>query len=121
MVDKKESGSWQGAFGGKPKDVIGTSLWISDADLEAEYANAFSGPGLAQALVAAGYCKEDAILQSTGATTLWDVTEDAVAAFCRKGKTEVATAIASQLDATTAEKIASVAGLLNHLTGRDLL
>ncbi len=121
LVDEREQGSWLGAFGGKPKDVLGTSLWVSAPDLEAEYAEAFTGPGLAQALIDGGYCKEPAILQSAGATSLADVTEEAAAAFCRKGKTEAATAVASQLDAATAEKIASVAGLLDVLSGRDIL
>ena len=121
LVDEREQGSWLGAFGGKPKDVLGTSLWVSAPDLEAEYAEAFTGPGLAQALIDSGYCKEPDILQSAGATSLADVTEEAAAAFCRKGKTEAAAAVASQLDAATAEKITSVAGLLNILSGRDIL
>lgn len=121
LVDERERGSWLGAFGGKPTDVLGTSLWVSAPDLEAEYAEAFTGPGLAQALIDGGYCKEPAILQSAGATTLGDVTAEAAAAFCRKGKTEAAAVVASQLVAATAEKIASVAGLLNVLSGRDIL
>lgn len=121
LVDEKESGSWLGAFGGKLKNVLGTLLWVSDADLEAEYAQAFTGPGLAKALIEGGYCKEPDILKSAGVAALEDVTEEAAAAYCRKGKTEAATVVASQLDAETAEKITSVAGLLNHLTGRDLL
>jgi putative ATP-dependent endonuclease of OLD family len=121
LVDEREQGSWLGAFDGKPKDVLGTSLWVSAPDLEAEYAEAFTGPGLAQALIDGGYCKEPAILQSAGATSLADVTEEAAAAFCRKGKTEAAAAVASQLDAATAEKITSVAGLLDVLSGRYIL
>lgn len=117
LVDQKESGPWLGAFGGRPKDVLGTSLWVSDADLEAEYARAFTGPGLARALIAAGYCKKADVLKSTGVSTLNDVTDINAAAFCRKGKTEAATAVASQIDAATAKKITSVAGLLNYLSG----
>lgn len=41
--------------------------------------------------------------------------------FPHVGKTEAAIVVASQLNAETAEKITSVAGLLNHFTGRDLL
>lgn len=121
LVDEKEQGSWLGAFGGKPKHVLGTSLWVSTPDLEAEYAHAFTGPGLAKALIDGGYCKEDAILQSAGVGALSDVSEEAAAAFCRKGKTDAAAVVAAQLDCGTAEKIASVAGLLNVLSGRDLL
>lgn len=121
LVDDKEKGSWLGALGGKPKNLLGISLWVSTPDLEAEYAKAFTGPGLAQALIDGGYCKETAILQSAGAATLTEVTEDAAAAFCRNGKTEAATVVASQLDAETAKKITSVAGLLNFLSSNDLL
>jgi putative ATP-dependent endonuclease of OLD family len=121
LVDERERGSWLGAFGGKPKDVIGTSLWVSTPDLEAEYAAAFTGPGLARALIAGGYCNESAVLQSAGVLSLTDVTEEAAAAFCRKGKTEAAAVVASQLDAATAAKITSVAGLLEVLAGKDLL
>lgn len=60
-------------------------------------------------------------MKSTGAAALEDVTGKTAAAYCRKGKTEAATVVASQIDAETAEKISSVAGLLNHLAGRDLL
>jgi putative ATP-dependent endonuclease of OLD family len=116
LVDQKESAPWLGAFGGKPKDIEGRSLWISKNDLEDEYARAFTGPGLARALIKAGYCNEIAILQSAGVSALDDVTDAAAAALCRKGKTEAATAVASQLDAATAAKIASVAGLLAHLS-----
>lgn len=121
LVDDKEQGSWLGAFGGKPKHVLGTSLWVSTPDLEAEYAHAFTGPGLAMALVDGGYCREDAVLQSAGVSALADVSEEAAAAFCRKGKTDAAAVVAAQLSSATAGKIASVAGLLNALTGRDLL
>lgn len=120
LVDDKEQGSWLGAFGGKPKNVLGRSLWVSTPDLEAEYAQAFTGPGLAQALVDGGYCNQKAILQSADVSTIADVTEEAAAAFCRKGKTDAAAVVASQLNAETAEKISSVAGLLNVLSGRDL-
>ncbi len=95
-------------------------MWVSSPDLEAEYAAAFTGPGLAQALVDGGYCRLDAVLQSAGVATVAEVTEEAAAAFSRKGKTDAAAVVASRLDAATAEKIASVAGLLNHLSGRDL-
>jgi len=121
LVDEKESGSWLGAFGGRPKNVLGTQLWVSHADLEAEYAQAFTGPMLGKALIEGGYCKESDLLKSTGAAALEDVTGKTAAAYCRKGKTEAATVVASQIDAETAEKISSVAGLLNHLAGRDLL
>jgi putative ATP-dependent endonuclease of OLD family len=121
LVDEKEQGPWLGAFGGKPTHVLGTSLWVSAPDLEAEYAQAFTGPGLAHALIDGGFCKEHAILRSAGVGTLAEVSEESASAFCRKGKTEAAAVVAAQLDAAIAEKITSVAGLLNVLSGRDIL
>ena len=120
LVDDREQGSWLGAFGGRSGDLIGTSLWVSAPDLEAEYAQAFTGPGLARALIDGGLCREQAILQSAGVATLNDVSEGAAAAFCRKGKTEAAAVVASQLDSATARKISSVIALLNVLCGQDL-
>lgn len=49
LVDKKESGPWIGAFKGrKPKDIVDKIVFISDADLEDEYAAALGGPGAGQ-------------------------------------------------------------------------
>ena len=121
LVDDKESSSWLGAIGGKPKHLLNKSVWVSKADLEEEYVEAFTGSGLARALIKGGYCSETQILQSTGVSGLDHITVETAAAFCRKGKTAAATAVATQLDAATAEKIVSVAGLLNHLSGADLL
>lgn len=121
LVDEAESASWMGVIGGKSNAVIGKQVWVSKADLEAEYAEAFTGPGLARALIEGGYCTDTQILQSTGASGLDDITAESAAAYCRKGKTEAATAVASQLNAATAEKIVSVAGLLNLLSGAELL
>ena len=115
LVDEAEKSVWHGAIGGKPKAVFGTTLWASDPDLEAEYCRALTGPGTASALIAAGFCRKEAVLSSCGAADIDQVTDDAAAAFCRKDKIGAARAIATQLDRATAEKITSVYGLLNKL------
>ena len=115
LVDEQEKASWQGQIGGKPKDVFGTTIFVSNPDLEAEYCTALTGPGTGRALIAAGFCTEPAILATAGAATLDDVTAEAMAAYCRKDKVAAAVAIASQLDAASAVKITSVHGLLERL------
>lgn len=116
LVDKKESGSWVGAFGGKPRNVMDKKVFISAEDLEDEYTLALGGPVAAQALIDGRFCRKDAILQSTSFTTLEEVTAEAVAKFCRdKGKVDAATCIAEVLTEETAKKISSVSRLLHVL------
>ena len=115
LVDAAESASWVGQIGGRPKDVIGTTIFVSTPDLEAEYCAALTGPGVGHALIAAGYCKEAAILATSSVTSLDDVTEAAMASYCRKGKVDAAVAIASQLDIATASRITGVYSLLQRL------
>jgi putative ATP-dependent endonuclease of OLD family len=118
LVDENEKGVWLGAIGGKPKNVLGTTLWVSEPDLEAECCAAFGGPAAAQALIDGGYCKEQDILRSAGVSDITQVTDNAAANYCRSGKVAAAIALASQLDATTATKISSVNGLLQGLNAK---
>lgn len=116
LVDKAESAKWVDAFGGNPGDVVDKVVFISDSDLEDEYTRALGGSVAAQALIDGGFCKERAILQSSGVKALEDVSEHEAAKFCRrKGKVEAATCIAEVLDTCTAEKIGSVARLVRKL------
>lgn len=115
LVDEAQKMSWHGQIGGKPAKVLGTILWASNPDLEAEYCSALTGPGAARALVAAEFCKEASVLSSCGVGDVKDVSPTAVAKYCRDDKVGAAVAIASQLDATTAARITSVYGLLNQL------
>lgn len=115
LVDEAEAASWVGQVGGKPKNVVGKTIFVSAPDLEAEYCAALTGPGAAQALVDAEFCKEPAILQTAGVAALSDVSAEAMAAYCRKDKVTAAVAIASQLDLNTATKITSVYDLLTEL------
>lgn len=116
LVDEKESGAWIQAFGESPKNVINRRVFISKEDLEDEYTRALGGSVAAQAFIDGGFCKEEAILQSSGVKALEDVSEHEAAKFCRrKGKVEAATCIAEVLDTCTAEKIGSVARLVRKL------
>lgn len=115
LVDDAEKGSWLGQIGGKPADVVGTTVFVSDPDLEAEYCAALTGPGVGRALIAAGYCKEAAILSTAAVSAMDDVTSEAMAAYCRKDKVGAAVAIASQLDLATATRITSVHDMITRL------
>ena len=119
LVDDKEKAVWHGAIGGKPGNVFGTTLFVSSPDLEGEICAAFGGPAAARALIDGGYCKEPDILKSAGVTDLNDVTVTAAADRCRAGKVTAAIALASQLDAVTAAKMASINGLLQRLIALD--
>lgn len=115
LVDDAEKGSWLGQVGGKPSNAVGTTVFVSTPDLEAEYCGALTGPGVGRALIAAGYCKEAAILSTAGVAAMDDVTDETMAAYCRKDKVAAAVAIASQLDLATATKITSVYDMITRL------
>ena len=121
LVDKNESGRWIGAFQRKPADIVDKIVFVSDADLEDEYAAALGGPSTAQALIAAGHCREDALLQSASAARIADITPTAVAAFCRKDKVSAAVAVGDTLVDGSAWRIGSVSRLLRRLEGLDVL
>lgn len=116
LVDKKESGSWIGAFGGKPSNIVDHKVFISDEDLEDEYSRALGGPAVAEALIAGKLCNKQGVLQSTKFVSFEEITPEAIAKFCRKkGKVEAATCIAEALTEETAKRIDSVAKLVKKL------
>lgn len=122
LVDKDKSNSWIGAFHGKkPKDIVDKVVFISDADLEDEYAAALGGPSTAQALIDGGHCREDAVLRSASAASITDITPAAVAAFCRNDKVSAAVCVSEALTRESAEQVASVRRLLQTIEVLDLL
>ena len=64
LVDQKESASWVGEVGGKPTDVLGTSIFVCDIDLEEEYCKSLGPPEVIRRLLSAdlGF-REDGIPQ----------------------------------------------------------
>lgn len=120
LVDENESGSWIGAFQGKKRAEIEDKIvFISDADLEDEYAAALGGPGTAQALIDGGHCRVDAVLQSASVQSISDITPQAVAEYCRKDKVSAAICVGDALTRVSAERIASTSRLLRTLEGLD--
>ncbi|MFI1760154.1 ATP-dependent nuclease [Streptomyces sp. NPDC020571] len=114
LVDKAEEGIFLGAIGGRPKDLIGTKVWSSDSDLEDEYCKALTGPGAGRILIDAGVCRLEGLLQACGASSEDELTSEAVSAYCRRNKTDAATAIADAITREQAEAIGSVAGILTR-------
>lgn len=112
LVDEKEKAIWQNAIGGKPANVFGKTLFVCDPDLEAEYCTTLTPPIVAAALIANAGAREAGILQSCAATSIADVTPQALADFCRKDKVTYAVAVADALSATRAAAITTVAALL---------
>lgn len=119
LVDKDAEGKWLGAFGGKPKHILGTGLWVSDPDLEAEYCAALTGVGVANRLIESGYCREQSLLSSCDVTDLSSITNDAMAKYCRDNKVDIARTIVTNLQLIDAQKITSVNGLLTKLVELD--
>jgi len=120
LVDKDKSASWIGAFHGeKPKNIVDKTVFISDADLEDEYAAALGGPGTATALINGGHCREDALLQSAAAASISAISPESVAAFCRKDKVSAAVCVAESLTPESAEQVASVSRLLRAIEAHD--
>lgn len=114
LVDKAEEGIFLGAIGGRPKDLIGAKVWSSDSDLEDEYCKALTGPGVGRILIDAGVCRLEGLLQACGASSEGELTSEAVAAYCRRNKTDAATAVADAMTREQAEAIASVTGILTR-------
>jgi len=121
LVDQAESAKWVGkvidAAGGKPKSIVGTTVFISDSDLEHEYCRGLGAPFVASALIAAGTAPERSILASCGAAQMADVTVEPLAAYCRKDgrKVHAALAVASQMSTGDLSAIASITALLDRL------
>lgn len=121
LVDHAESPGWVGAVGGKPRNVIGKVVFISDADLEEEYCRGIGPREVANRLIQANVAQEAGILSSCGAATLSDVTAEDLATLCRTSnktmnrKVPSALAVAKSMTATDAANLTSIYGLLDRL------
>lgn len=127
LVDDKEKGSWLNAFGGKPRDVLDHSVFVSNPDLEGEYCVGVGVETVVNALISSKVARdEQAILQGCGAAIRNEVTPDALAEFCRSNggssvgnrKVPAALALSKVLTKESAQKITSVAKLITELMRR---
>ncbi|MEJ6013382.1 AAA family ATPase [Corynebacterium sp. H127] len=124
LVDKEEKGRWIGAVGGKPKHVEGSTVFVSDADLEDEYCRALGADTVAARLIEAGVARDEkALLASCKVDNLGDVTDLSIAEFCRsrggKGigsrKVPAALAVSKGLTRAEVENMESIHALLVQL------
>jgi putative ATP-dependent endonuclease of OLD family len=127
LVDTAEKGPWLGAVGGRPRDVLGHSIFACEADLEDEYCRGIGAEDVATRLIAAQVARDErAILSSCEAASLAVVDPLRLAAFCRASpgknrgsrKVPAALAIANTLTADDVSKIASIDALLTELQTR---
>lgn len=121
LVDEAESGGWVGAVGGNAKSVVGTTVFISDADLEEEYCRGLGPVVVGNRLIAAGVAPEDGILSSCAVTNLEDIGFADLAKFCRSRskttnrKVPSALAVAKTMTADDTAKLTSINDLLTQL------
>jgi putative ATP-dependent endonuclease of OLD family len=129
LVDDAEQRPWLGAVGGKPRDALDKTVFVSAQDLEDEYVRALGARIVAERLIAGGVAHDErAITTSCGVTSMDELTDEGVAKFCRsnsnasrnKGSRKVPAAlvVAKQLTDQEARKITSVDKLLNELESR---
>jgi len=118
LVDQKESASWVGEVGGKPTDVLGTSIFVCDIDLEEEYCKSLGPPEVIRRLLSAdlGF-REDGILSAVKVATVEQVTIEGLAEFCRRSNRKVIAALAVAGDTTAADrgKLGAVSELIDRL------
>jgi putative ATP-dependent endonuclease of the OLD family len=128
LVDRAEQGPWLGAIGGKPRNIMGSTVFVSDADLEDEYCRAIGAEALTARLINAGVVRDErALLSSCQVASVQDLTPEGLAVFCRsnagagKGSRKIpaALAVARTLTESEAAKTASVSGLLAELVKRS--
>ena len=112
LVDDAEKASWISALGA---GALGTSLFVCNPDLEAEYCTGLTGPVVARTLIAAGVCDQAGILQACNATSIAALRSADVAKFCGSRKVVAATALASALTATTIGAMPNIVSLLARL------
>lgn len=121
LVDQAESPRWIGAVGGKRSAVVGTTVFISDADLEEAYCRGIGPEEVANRLIAAGVAREGGILSSCEAAALDAIEVEKLAQFCRSSskttnrKVPSALAVAKSLTADDAANLCSINDLLSRL------
>ena len=91
LVDEKEKGKWLGAFGGRPKNVIDKSVFISTSDLEDEYCQGIPVDVIVDRLIANHVANdEQAIFASCKVNDKESITPEHLAKYCRKNKVPAA-------------------------------
>ena len=117
LVDKKESQPWIQGLGAKASDVNVQRVFVCDQDLEAEYVAGLGARRVAEALVEAKVAREQGLLQAASVAAMDELSDEAVAQFCRdpKRKVEAALAVSPKIGPEDVAKMPAMSGLMNFL------
>jgi putative ATP-dependent endonuclease of OLD family len=119
LVDDAEKGPWLGAVGGRPSDVFGHTVFVSQSDLEDEYCRALGPATVAERLITARVARDErALLSSCRASSIGDLPVEGLAAYCRTSKVPSALAVTKGITKEEASTVASVDALLSELVAR---
>ena len=96
-------------------DLPSRSVWVSRADLEAEYVTALGATNVWNALVGQGHFKPNQLQQCAASGTGGVRTDADIIAFCRSNKVLAALSVAAVLTKETASQITSVENVLEEV------
>lgn len=118
LCDEDREHAWAGALGVKPKQLSKIGFFVARADLEHEYVPLLGPRAVADELIKSGIAREQGLLNSSGASSLDDLTAEQVADFITKQdarKVPTARVLAPLLTPTVIAQSASLHGLIEHI------
>ncbi|WIB32970.1 MULTISPECIES: AAA family ATPase [unclassified Curtobacterium] len=127
LVDDAEKGKWVGAVGGRPRDVLERTVFVSKADLEDEYCRALGAEAMTARLIDAGVARDvQTLLAACGVADDAALTPSSIAKYCRTSggqprinrKVPAALAVAKRLNRDEVSRMDSVNALLAELARR---
>lgn len=114
LVDDKEADDVAHYLGIQRSGLDQCGFVICSPDLEAECISRLGAGDHAALLVASGLFKTAALCSANGVASLGELDPDGYAAWCRKHKTEVATALAISLTLADAQRISPLSGIVSR-------
>ncbi|SIT72504.1 ATP-dependent endonuclease [Microbacterium sp. RU33B] len=120
LCDEDREQSWATTLKLKPATLGEAGFFIAKKDLEHEYCRALGAGAVVEALISGGAVREQGILQSTGASSTDELTDDAVATFLTTSDTRkvpAARAVVPFLTEAVVGASPALSGLLNYLRG----
>lgn len=115
LVDHAERGKWVSALGAKPADINKKTLFVSNPDLEAEYAQGMTGPVAGKALIKEGVCKKEGLLNAASVEKLSRVSDESLASFARGRKVLAAVAVGKHVTPEQISTMPAISGLMTYL------
>lgn len=118
ICDEDREASWASRLGVRARDLPAIGFFVARSDLEHEYVRAVGASGVAAALIAGGAAREQGILQSTGAASLADLTDEQLGTFLSSDdsrKVPAARLIGPMLTDGHVAASASLTALLAHV------